>query len=557
MAKFDVDVVVIGSGAGGLAAALALAQAGRSVLVCEQHEVPGGWCHSFTLEGYRYSPGVHYIGALETGGSMRKIFEGLGVSEDLAFCQLNPDGYDHVLVGEERFDFPAGKERFARRLKDRFPGEGKGIDGYLEVVTSMPREMVTLSTTRGLGGAIKAPFRSKSMIRWGWRTAQALVDHYVSDPLLKAILLAQSGDHGLPPSIAPAPLHIGIANHYIDGGYYPLGGAFTIPRAFSRGLKKAGGEILLSTRVEKVLLEGGRAIGVQLEDGREIHCQIVISNADPEITFGQLVGRSFLSPRLRRRLDRVTYSISALSLFLATDMNLREAGLDSGNFWYYEDEDIDRLYRQGSGDHIMHVEQAPMLFLTATTLKDPSKMHRGHHTLEAFTFVNYEPFRRWANWPSAGQSAEDRPAEYQALKQELAEKMLKTVDQIVPGLRDNLVYCNLGTPLTNEYYLNATNGNIYGVAHSRRQAGPFAFPYRTEIENLWLCGASTPAGHGVAGASLSGLMVAKGLLRCRLSDLLQAGGPELAIYPSEDSSLWPARLQRRIELGQKKNAFQS
>ena len=98
MAKFDVDVVVIGSGAGGLTAALALAQAGKSVLVCEQHEVPGGWCHSFTLEGYRYSPGVHYIGALETGGNMRKIFEGLGVSEDLAFCQLNPDGYDHVLV---------------------------------------------------------------------------------------------------------------------------------------------------------------------------------------------------------------------------------------------------------------------------------------------------------------------------------------------------------------------------------------------------------------------------------------------------------------------------
>jgi phytoene dehydrogenase-like protein len=178
-------------------------------------------------------------------------------------------------------------------------------------------------------------------------------------------------------------------------------------------------------------------------------------------------------------------------------------------------------------------------------------MHRGHHTLEAFTFVNYEPFRRWANWSSAGQSAEDRPAEYQALKQELAEKMLKTVDKIVPGLRDNLVYCNLGTPLTNEYYLNATQGNIYGVAHSRRQAGPFAFPYRTEIENLWMCGASTPAGHGVAGASLSGLMVAKGILKCRLSDLLQANGPELAIYPSEDSSLWPDRLQRRIQRGKK------
>jgi len=540
----DFDAIVIGSGAGGLAAAVALQQAGKRTIVLEQHYHPGGWCHSFDLEGYRFSPGVHYIGECQPGGRTREVYEGLGVSQDLEMLELDPKGFDRVHVAGERFDIPRGKDEWRRRLQERFPRDARGIYEYVETVDRLNREVGALATMKLPWDLLTLPWKAPTTARWGMSSLQSLMDAHVKDPVLKAILAAQSGDHGLPPSMAPAPVHAAMAAHYFEGGYYPRGGGASIPRAFIHALKRAGGKIRVRTSVDKILLEkrGGKqvAIGVKLKDGTELRAPIVISNADPAVTFNRLIGRDKLSYLLRARLAATRWSVSAISLFLAVDMDPRSAGMTSANVWHYDTPDIDGIYKLGMDPKALDCDQPPGFFVTCTTLKDPSKLRKGHHTLEAFAFVPWQPFQKWASSRFG-----ERPEDYMRLKKVWKQRMLRAVGRVIPGIEKHVVFADLGTPLSNVHYCESSFGNLYGTEKSRLQVGPLAFQTRTEFGGLYLCGASTLS-HGVFGAHMSGLFAAARALRVRTKELLRPGGAPLRVYPCEDISQWPEALQKRV-----------
>jgi len=168
---------------------------------------------------------------------------------------------------------------------------------------------------------------------------------------------------------------------------------------------------------------------------------------------------------------------------------------------------------------------APVSFVGISSMKDPNSFRNGHHTIEAVSFISYEVFRQWQHT-----TYNNRPDDYHALKRKLTASMLKTIEHIIPGISDHLVYCELSTPLTNDHYVKSTNGSCYGTEKTWRQFGPFSFKNRSEIKNLFLCGASTVA-HGVSGATSSGIGVASGLLSCRPSELLRNTGQILQVIP--------------------------
>ncbi len=536
----EFDSIIIGSGAGGLTTALCLARAGQKVLVLEQHDVPGGWCHSFTLNGQRFSPGVHYIGLLAEGQSTNQLYKSLGVANDIVFFRMNKNGYDHCHIGDYRFDYPAGIENLKNKLANEFPHEAKNIREYLALIEKVNDELQLIPKLKGIWQKITVPFRTKHFGKFALFSLKRVIGWHVKDPMVKAVLNAQCGDHGLPPGRASFPVHCSVMNHYFEGGYYPMGGGSGIVKAMTTKIKRFGGVIKTHQKVNKILLENKKAIGVEMKDGKRIYARNIISNADPHTTYSELIGKENCSKKLIKKLDKTRYSVTSVILFLTVDLDVTQFGIDSGNIWKFKNEDIDSHFDVLTKGNIAEGDEFPALFISCTTLKDPVSFNGRYHNFEIVTYVDFDSFKQF--------DQEDyHTPEYEFFKETIIQKFLNSVEKLIPPVRQHIVQAELGTPKTNQFYINSTRGNVYGTEKTLQHVGPFAYKNKTEFQNLYHCGASTLS-HGITGASYSGLETAARILNCKFTDfLLEDETQKITIFDAEDPSAWNDYIRTKRE----------
>ncbi len=509
----DYDAIVIGSGIGGLASAAMLAKHGdKKVLVLERHYTPGGYTHVFRRPGYDWDVGVHYVGGMEPGSTVRRLLD--DISDDQIQWADMGEVYDRVIIDGERYDLPKGRRNLRDYLVSRFPAEEAGIDGYFEAVHSATSGSLQFNAAKTLPGpmaAVAGPLMRRDFLRWSDRTTREVLEELTDDQRLIGVLTAQFGDYGLPPAQSSFAMHAMLVSHYFRGGYYPIGGSAVFAESIIPVIERAGGMVLINAEVRRVVVEKGRAVGVEMAaDGHVIRAPIVISDAGVANTFARLLDREVAQRAgLLADLTKVTPSIAHLCLYLGFEQTAAELDLPKHNLWIYPDEDHDATFAAAVADPDAEL---PMIYVSFPAAKDPDFERRnpGHAAIDVITAAPYEWFEKWA-----GSRWKHRAAEYDAFKERLADRMLAALYQELPQLRGKVAFHEISTPLTTEHFSGYARGELYGIDHSpARFRADFLKP-ATPIPGLYLTGQDIVT-CGVAGALFGGVLTATTLMRTTL-----------------------------------------
>ncbi|WP_298186692.1 NAD(P)/FAD-dependent oxidoreductase [uncultured Pseudomonas sp.] len=526
LVRDDYDAIIIGSGMGGLTTAALLAKLGKRVCVLEQHYTAGGYTHSYEREGYEWDVGVHYVGEVHKPWStIRRVFDVISDGK-LQWAPMDAR-YDRIVLGDTVIDYVAGREEFKAEMKLHFPDDGPAIDRYVELLGEVsgkvPRFFAGQALPRSLG-VLYSKLRRFWLPDYFFKTTREVLEGLTQNQQLIGALTAQWGDYGLPPGQAAFVMHAMVAKHYITGGNYPVGGATKISESIIPVIEAAGGHVFTYAGVDKVLVENGRAVGVRMhKDGVEIRAAQIVSCAGLVPTYTRLLEPQVASQHgLLANMPKVEVSAATLCLYAGFKGSSTELKLPKRNYWVYPSFDHDRnvsAFKQGD------TAQTPLTYISFPSAKDPGwdAQYPNKATVEIVALALPEWFAQWK-----GSTWGKRGAEYEALKAKLGAGLLETLYQHQPQLRGALDFCELGTPLSTEWYQWNEQGEIYGLDHTVQRFQQHWIHSQTPIKGLYLTGADTVTA-GVGGALMAGVLTASRMLGWRgyqVGKLLKSWQPD-------------------------------
>jgi len=521
------DVVVIGSGIGGLCCGALLARYGLDVVVCESHYLPGGCAHTFSKDGYQFDVGPSFHAGLsqqkgETTSPLKQVLDALDEPLDCVTydrwvvhspegawdCVANAEAYRNSIRGIAGEKAVAEWDALVRRMEPLSNGAGMLPAAALRMDLGAA---ITVGKALAAGGNLGPGFARTGLLASTLTGPFSdVVKREVTNTRLKNLLdlecFVLSGclaDDTICAEMAYMFAERNKAGSTID---YPMGGGKSIIDALVRGLEKNGGKLRLQAHVEKVLVEAGQAAGVTLRaQGRRPAQTIrarkaVISNATVWDTL-KLLPEGAVQESWRRDRAKAPMNESFLHMHLGIDATGLPSDLECHHLIVNDWNNL----------------RAPQNVVVASipTVFDPSLAPPNKHAIHVYSAGN-EPYSVWEGLKRGS-------PEYNELKEERSQCLIKGLERIIPDVQERIELKMVGTPLTHEFF-NRRHRGTYGAAYSAGRGEAFPGP-ATPLKGLYMCGDSTAPGIGVPAAAASGMICANTLVPVKQHlELLKAVG---------------------------------
>lgn len=493
------DVIVIGSGIGGLTAAGLLARYGKQVIVCESHNLAGGAAHSFRRRGFEFDSGPSFYCGLSSDSGLsnslnplKQVLDVLG--ESLTTVRYDPLGHYHfptvsfpVYSSSDRYYqelakiTPQGAKEF-HHFEQRLLPLYQAIKGIPSLALRADWQVIPLLMGRYLPSLLQM-LPNLPLVK---ASVGSVMDATVNDPWVRKLIdLECFLLSGLKPNGTIAPeVAFMLGERSRVGVEYPLGGSGAIIQALVRGLERWGGKLRLGCHVEQIIVKSGKTVGVKLQNGEILRAPIVISNASIWDTYNKLLHPQDLPSSCRI----AALATPAVDSFMHLHLGIKADGLENltGHHVVVNDNQQDITVPGNTS------------MISIPSVWDANLAPSGHHVVHTYSL---EPYAGWK-----------RDTEYEQRKRTKAENLYRALERVIPDIRQRVVLELIGTPLTHAHYLRRYQGT-YGPGIA---AGKGKFPStHTPIQGLYRVGDSTMPGIGVPAVAASGIMCANTLVNVR------------------------------------------
>ena len=486
----EFDVIVIGSGIGGLVTATQLASEGAKVLVLERYLIPGGSAGYFERDDYRFDVGASMIFGFGDKGTTNLLTRALDAVNVSIETIPDPVQIHYHLPNNLELKVHRDYEQFLQELIARFPHEAKGIRQFYDECWQVfnclnAMELLSLEEPRYLMRVFfQHPFACLGLVKYLPQNAGDVARRYIHDPELLKFIDMECYCWSVVPADQTPMINAGMvfSDRHYGGINYPKGGVGQIAQKLVEGLEQTGNHIRYRARVTEIVIENGRAVGVRLASGDVIRAKRIASNATRWDTFDKLLSPTSMPSKEKKWRARYRKSPSFFSMHLGVQAGFLPSSTECHHIILEDWKRLEDAYGT--------------IFVSIPTLLDPSLAPANHHIFHVFT----------PSWMEDWQNLS--PSAYAQKKEAIASQLIARLEPIFPGIGLALDYQEVGTPRTHRRFLGRDDGT-YGPIPSRKLMGLLGMPFnKTSISGLYCVGDSTFPGQGLNAVAFSGFACA-------------------------------------------------